>query len=57
MLELARDHYALAIPKLREVSSNHLFARSVVEKHVDGKVYVDDINDPKLRRPLSCITS
>lgn len=45
---LPPDNYKLAIPKLREVAINNLFARSVVEKHVDGKVYVDDISNPKV---------
>jgi GNAT superfamily N-acetyltransferase len=39
--------YKLAIPKLKEVSINNLFARSVVEKHVNGNVYVDNIVSPK----------
>jgi GNAT superfamily N-acetyltransferase len=39
--------YKLAIPKLKEVSINNLFARSVIERHVDGKVYVDNIASPK----------
>lgn len=41
------NEYQAALPKLREVTINNLFARSVVEKHVDGKVYVDDIETPK----------
>jgi GNAT superfamily N-acetyltransferase len=39
--------YKLAIPKLKEVSINNLFARSVIERHVDGKVYADNIASPK----------
>jgi hypothetical protein len=44
---LPLDDYNLAIPKLKEVGINNLFARSVVEKHVNGKVYVDNIAGPK----------
>jgi hypothetical protein len=44
---LLPDDYELAIPKLKEVTINNLFARSVVEKHVNGKVYVDNIAGPK----------
>jgi GNAT superfamily N-acetyltransferase len=44
---LQPDKYRLAIPGLKEVTINNLFARSVVEKHVDGKVYVDNITSPK----------
>ena len=44
---LPLNDYELAVPKLKEVAINNLFARSVVEQHVDGKVYVDDIANPK----------
>lgn len=44
---LSLNDYKLAVPRLREVAINNLFARSVVEKHVDGKVYVDNIASPK----------
>lgn len=47
MKRLPLNDYNLAISKLREVTINNLFARSVVEKHVDGTVYVDDIANPK----------
>jgi|WetSurMetagenome_2_1015567.scaffolds.fasta_scaffold228347_2 hypothetical protein len=44
---LPPNDYKLAIPKLKEVAINNLFARSVVEQHVDGKVYADNIANPK----------
>lgn len=44
---LPPEDYYLALSKLREVSFNNLFARSVVENHVDGKVYADDTYGPK----------
>jgi len=44
---LLLNDYELAIPKLKEVAINNLFARSVVEQHVDGKVYADNIENPK----------
>lgn len=40
------DHYKVIEP-LRRVSFNHLFARSVVENKVSGKVFVDNPGDPK----------
>jgi hypothetical protein len=40
-----RDYYKVRIP-LKEVAINHLFARSVVEKNVDGCVYVDNKETP-----------
>jgi len=47
MILLPDDDYISAIRALKEVTFNSLFARSVVEKHVNGKVYVDDISSPK----------
>jgi len=44
---LPRNDYILAIPMLKEVPFNNLFARSVVEQHVDGKVYTDNLVRPK----------
>jgi RimJ/RimL family protein N-acetyltransferase len=47
MVELTPDKYNLLIEPLKKVTINHLFARSVVEKHVTGKVFVDSIQNPK----------
>jgi len=47
MILLPEDDYISAIRALKEVTFNNLFARSVVEKHVNGKVYVDDFANPK----------
>ncbi len=47
MKPLPLNDYKLAISKLREVTINNLFARSVVEQHVNGKIYVDAIAIPK----------
>lgn len=44
---LPPDNYNLAISSLKNVTINNLFARSVVEQHVDGKVYVDNIANPR----------
>ncbi|MHB8138067.1 MAG: GNAT family N-acetyltransferase [Smithellaceae bacterium] len=44
---LPRNDYILAIPRLKEVTFNNLFARAVVEQHVDGKVYTDNLVHPK----------
>lgn len=46
MILLEPDRYEMAILRLMDVAINNLFARSVVEKHVDGKVYVDDDTNP-----------
>lgn len=47
MILLEKERYDKLIKPLTEVRINHLFARSVIEKCVSGKVYVDNINDPK----------
>lgn len=44
MILLPEDRYCLLKEKVKKVQINNLFARSVIEKHVSGIVYVDDIN-------------
>jgi RimJ/RimL family protein N-acetyltransferase len=44
---LERNKYASALPALKKVSINNLFARSVLENHVRGRVFVDDIARPR----------
>jgi hypothetical protein len=48
MIELAPDRYKLLVEPLKKVTINNLFARSVVEKHVTGRVFVDNIQNPKI---------
>jgi len=40
-----KDHHKAKI-LLKEVPFNNLFARSVIEKHVTGSVYVNDTGEP-----------
>ena len=47
MILLERQKYHLLIEPLKKVRFNHFFARSVIEQHVSGRVYVDNINHPK----------
>lgn len=47
MVTLERDSYYKVINPLRQVKINHLFARSVVEKHISGKVFVDNPANPR----------
>lgn len=47
MFLLNKDNYNKVFGPLRNLSINNLFARSVIEKHVSGTVYVDNINQPK----------
>lgn len=47
MIELNPEKYSLLTEPLKKVEINHLFARSVVEHKVQGKVYVDNIENPK----------
>lgn len=46
MIELPLDKYDLLIEPLKSVTINNLFARFVVEKHISGKVFVDNIQNP-----------
>ena len=46
MFLLAKNNYNLAASKLKDVAINHLFARSVIDHHLEGKVYVDDLSTP-----------
>lgn len=48
MINLPENGYIHAVRELRKVTFNSLFARSVVEKHVDGKVFVDNIQNPRV---------
>lgn len=47
MILLPEEKYPILREKIKEVNKNNLFARSVIEKHVRGKIYADDIYDPK----------
>ncbi len=46
MIQLAPNQYYKAEEALRQVKINHLFAMAVVEGHVNGTVYVDNVEDP-----------
>lgn len=46
MLELNESRYHLVANLLKEVNINNLFARTVVEKRVNGIIYVDDQDQP-----------
>ena len=48
MISLPEEQYFLAAKVLRTVSINHLFARSVVEQRVIGRILVDNLNNPKI---------
>jgi RimJ/RimL family protein N-acetyltransferase len=47
MIPLPIDRYFTLADLIKEVQINNFFARSVIEKHVTGKIYVDDILNPK----------
>ncbi len=46
MIQLPIDRYHLLGEKIKEVQINNLFARSVIEKHVTGKIFVDNMDNP-----------
>jgi len=47
MILLPVDRYYLLDEKIKEVKINNLFARSVIERHVTGRIYVDNITEPR----------
>ncbi len=47
MIELKKEKYGLVIEPLSRLKINTLFARSVVEEKVSGKIYVDHLSKPK----------
>jgi GNAT superfamily N-acetyltransferase len=47
MIELGEDKYFKVNGPLEQVTINNLFARSVVEKHVIGRIYVDNEDAPR----------
>lgn len=46
MILLPVDRYYFLEKSIKEVQISNLFARSVIEKHVTGKIYVDNIIEP-----------
>lgn len=46
MIQLIASDYKQACSRLKKVTINNLFARSVVEHRVEGKVYVDNVSEP-----------
>lgn len=46
MMPIEKKDYHHLIKPLKQVPFNHLFARSVVEGHISGTVYVDDKDHP-----------
>ena len=46
MILLPLNKYFLLEERIKEVQINNLFARSVIEKHVSGKIFVDNILNP-----------
>ncbi len=48
MIELHADAFPTLLPSLRRLPINHLFARSVLEQHVAGRVWLDRQETPML---------
>jgi GNAT superfamily N-acetyltransferase len=46
MILLDKNEYHKALEPLRTVEINHLFASAVVEGHISGTIYVDDVDNP-----------
>jgi len=47
MILLNKKYYHKVNPPLSKVTFNNLFARSVVEQHISGKIYVDQNDNPQ----------
>ena len=47
MVLLEKERYVELLEPLKKVHINHLFARSILEKRVTGRVYVDNKHSPK----------
>ena len=47
MIILEKKDYVKGIETVKQIKINHLFARAVLEDHVNGIVYTDDPNNPK----------
>jgi GNAT superfamily N-acetyltransferase len=48
MILLEENTYHKVLEPLKKVTINNLFARTVVEKHLPGKVFVDNVNTPTI---------
>lgn len=48
MIELAREAFSGLLPTLLGLPINHLFVRAVLERCVEGWVWVDDVQNPAL---------
>jgi len=47
MIELAQKDYHLALPLLRQVKINTMFAEAVLEQYIPGTVYADCLEHPR----------
>ena len=46
MILLEESAYSKVIEPLKEVTINNLLARTITEKHLQGKIFVDNVNTP-----------
>lgn len=47
MLLLKENKYPMVLPHLKKVNFNYMFAKSVLDLDVEGKVYADSLTEPK----------
>lgn len=47
MISLEKEQFSKLVEPLKTITTNNLFARAVAERVVDGKVFVDDAENPK----------
>ena len=48
MILLEESEYYKVLEPLKKITINNLFARTVIEKYLSGRVYVDDVNTPNI---------
>lgn len=47
MISLQKEQYYKLLESIKSITNNNLFARAVVERVVEGEIFVDDAEDPK----------
>ena len=48
MILLEESAYYKVLEPLKKITINNLFARTIIEKHLPGRVYVDNVNTPTI---------
>jgi len=52
MRELSKDKYGILLEPVKHVPFNMLMARSVIEGHADGRIFVETLRMPYYHIPI-----